>query len=164
MAFDADPCPASRFVTIYVIFIRVENGGLLQRIRSRLVVKTSRGAKGSIQGRMVRAGVGRVGTCREMSRRDGSTHFWGKFSRRCTSACLEEESVDAKGSPLSPGSWPTTSELSSFAMHSNLPRIIHIHKWRMHIRDKFPRGVPSPPRFYAPKCKLFSGQIESWWW
>lgn len=54
---------------------------------------------------------------------------------------------------------PPTRELSSFAMHNNLPPYIHIHKWRMHIRDKFPRGVP---RLYAPKCKLFSGQIESW--
>lgn len=63
--------------------------------------------------------------------------------------------VDAKGSPLSPVSlFPVpgprqaaspTRELSSFAMHNNLPRIIHIHKWRMHIRDKFPRGVPPHP-------------------
>lgn len=114
---------------------------------------------------------------REKRCRDGSTHFWRKFSSWCTSVStrLEEESVSSKGSadaegissiPVSPVSSPDdnrqappTRELSSFAMHNNLPPYIHIHKWRMHIRDKFPRGVP---RLYAPKCKLFSGQIESW--
>lgn len=101
---------------------------------------------------MCLGGVRVEGACR-----DGSTHFWRKFSRRCTSVStrLEAESVDAKGSPLSPVSlFPVpgprqapspTRELSSFAMHNNLPRIIHIHKWRMHIRDKFPRGVPPHP-------------------
>lgn len=172
MAFDAAPRPASRFVTIYVIFIRVRND---VSVCPSLVSFVPRGTKGSIQGKEQRTWEERVVEREAVSRRFNALLekvfelVYKRLDASRGGKCVVEGKRGCEGIssiPVSPVSSPDdnrqappTRELSSFAMHNNLPPYIHIHKWRMHIRDKFPRGVP---RLYAPKCKLFSGQIESW--
>lgn len=66
MAFDAAPRPASRFVTIYVIFIRVRND---VSVCPSLVSFVPRGTKGSIQGKEQRTWEERVVEREAVSRR-----------------------------------------------------------------------------------------------